>query len=161
MVQRFKLFGCQTEQNQVMKLLYLFYVVVCATILSSCSKDSQHVNGRILPGVWELRARSGGMIPYNANNYKPGNGDLWAFKQTGFARIFKDSVYERGTYSISLGTGTDLNTGRKIDQFIFNNVPAGSFELRSDTLKFYYGAIASDGGIQMYVKISDDTTSIK
>jgi hypothetical protein len=147
-----------------MKLFNLFFVLVCATALSSCSKDSQslgYVNWKLLSGVWELRASSGGMIQYNADNFKPGNGNLWAFKQTSFARIIKDSIYAKGVYSISLSTGTDLNTGRKIDQFIFNNVPSESFELRNDTLKFYYGAIASDGNIEMYVKISDDTTSIK
>lgn len=98
-------------------------------------------------------------MPYDPNDYKPGNGSLWAFTQTDFASLHKDSVYRSGTYSVSRGTGTDLNTGRKIDQFVFNNAPAESFELRNDTLRFYYGAIAYDGSIGMYVKIAEDTTA--
>jgi hypothetical protein len=89
----------------------------------------------------------------------PGNGHLWAFTQAKFASIYKDSIYRKGTYSISSGTGTDLNTGRKIDQFVFNNSLAESFELRDDTLRLYYSMIALDGAIAMYVKIAEDTTA--
>jgi hypothetical protein len=142
-----------------MKLSNLLFVLLWATALTSCSKN--RANDEKLSGVWELRASSGGMMPYNVDNYKPGNGSLWAFTQTRFTRTYKDSVYKRGMYSISIGTGTDLNTGRKIDQFIFNNTPSDFFELRGDTLSFYYGAIAYDGEIEKYVKISEDTTAVK
>jgi hypothetical protein len=145
-----------------MKPSYLFFGLICAVAINSCNKDihsPKQVNGGVLPGVWELRAVVGGMVAYDPNNYKPGNGSLWAFTQTDFARIYKDSVYRSGTYSISKGTGTDLNTGRKIDQFVFNVEPAESFELMNDTLRFYYGAIAYDGSIEMYVKIAEDTTT--
>ena len=118
-------------------------------------QSPQQINGKVLAGIWELRAASGGMVPYDPNNYKPGNGSLWTFTQTDFKRIYKDSVYRSGTYSVSRGTGTDLNTARKIDQFVFNNEPAESFELRNDTLRFYYGAIAYDGVVEMYVKIAE------
>ncbi len=143
-----------------MKPSQLFFILLSAIVICSCNKDArpQQVNGRVLSGVWELRAVSGGMVPYNADNYKPGNGSLWLFTQTDFARIYDDSVYRSGMYSIRNDNGTDLNTGRKIDRFIFNNEPSESFELRNDTLKFYYGAIASDGAIEMYVKIDEDTT---
>lgn len=121
-----------------MKPSCLFFILLCTVAFSSCDKDSQsrpQVNGKILTGVWELHAVAGGMVAFSdPNNYSPGNGRLWTF---------------------SRGTGTDLNTGRKIDQFIFNNEPAESFELRNDTLKFYYGLIPADGFIEMYVKIAD------
>jgi hypothetical protein len=145
----------------IMKPLYFALILVCAVTFHSCIKDNQtqQVNAKILPGVWELRAVSGGMLPYDPNNFKPGNGHLWAFTQTKFASIYKDSSYRKGTYSISPGTGTDLNTGRKIDQIIFNNDPAESFELTNDTLKFYYGFIPADGAIAMYVKIAEDTAA--
>jgi len=135
----------------------VFYLL-CTAFFTSCEKDSkalQQPNGKVLQGIWELRAVAGGMLPNDPNNYRPGNGSLWAFKQTTFERIYKDSVYRSGTYSISLGTGTNLNTGQKIDQFIFNNDLAESFELMNDTLKLYYGAIAYDGIIEMFVKIAD------
>jgi hypothetical protein len=141
-----------------MKPSYLFFILLCASVYISCNKDNQsseQINGKTLPGVWELRALSGGQAPYDPNDYKPGNGSLWTFTQTEFERIYKYSVHRSGTYSISRGAGTDLNSGRKIDQFIFNNEPAESFELTNDTLRFYYGAIPSDGGIEMYVKIAD------
>jgi len=141
-----------------MKLSYLLFIVLCALAFTSCNKgthSAEQVNGKMLPGVWELRAVSGGMVPYDPNDYKPGNGSLWTFTQTDFAKIYKDSVYRSGTYSIGRGLGTDLNTGRKIDQFVFNNQPAESFELRNDTLRFYYGAIPSDGHIEMYIKIAE------
>jgi hypothetical protein len=141
-----------------MKLSYLFFILLCAFTSSSCDKNMQspeQVNGKVLLGVWELRAVSGGMMAYDPNRYKPGNGSLWTFTQSDFARIYKDSVYRSGTYSISRSTGTDLNTGRKIDQFVFNNQPAESFELRNDTLRFYYGFIPADGDIEMYVKIAE------
>lgn len=141
-----------------MKPSYLVFILVCAVFFTSCEKDRQspeQTNGKVLQGVWELRAVAGGMLPNNPNDYRPGNGSLWAFKQTTFERIYKDSVYLSGTYSISRGTGTNLNTGQKIDQFIFNNDPAESFELMNDTLRFYYGAIAYDGTIEMFVKIAD------
>ncbi|HMG67530.1 MAG TPA: hypothetical protein VK588_07585 [Chitinophagaceae bacterium] len=142
-----------------MKPWYLFFILFCACTFSSCNKhiqSSEQPNGKVLPGLWELRAESGGQVPYDPNNYKPGNGSLWKFTQTEFARIYKDSVYRSGTYAIRLGAGTDLNTGRKIDQFVFNNEPAESFELRNDTLRFYYGFIPADGDIEMYVKIAED-----
>ena len=162
-LQRFVLLGCHGEKCK-MKIAYILLMWMGILFLVSCSKTQPifpPINSKVLPGVWELRAGSGGMAPYDANNFKPGNGSWWAFKQNDFARIFKDSVYNKGTYQVSTGTGTDLNTGRKIDQFFFNNVPSESFELKGDTLKFYYGGIAYDGSIEMYVKISDDTTSIK
>ena len=141
-----------------MTLSHRFFILLCTVAFCSCSKHTQpveQVNAKVLPGVWELRAVSGGMVIYDPNNYKPGNGSLWTFTQTDFSRIYKDSVYRSGTYSISRGTGTDLNTGRKIDQFVFNSEPAESFELRNDTLRFYYGFIPADGGIEMYVKIAE------
>ena len=133
---------------------YLVFILLCAACFSSCNKDIQSPQ-QVLQGVWELRAGAGGNVANDPTDYRPGNGSLWAFKQTTFERIYKDSVYRGGTYSISRGTGTDLNTGRKIDQFIFNNEPAESFELRNDTLRFYFGAIPYDGGIEMFVKIAD------
>jgi hypothetical protein len=141
-----------------MKPFYLFFILLCAAFFTSCNRDIQpprQTNGKVLAGVWELRSMSGGNMVYDPNYYRPGNGNLWAFTQTTFEMIYKDSVYRSGTYSISRGTGTDLNTGRKIDQFIFNNEPAESFELRNDTLRFYFGAIPYDGGIEMFVKIAD------
>lgn len=144
-----------------MKPLYFALILVCAVTFHSCSKDNQmpQVNAKILPGVWELRAVSGGMLPYDPNNFKPGNGRLWTFTKTNFAYIYKDSSYRKGTYSVSPGTGADLNTQRKVDQFIFNNEPAESFELSNDTLKLYYGWIAADGVIEMYVKVSEDASA--
>ena len=133
-------------------------ILFCAGTFSSCKKDNQSramLNGKVLAGLWELRAVSGGQVPYDPIDYRPGNGSLWAFTQTDFRRIYKDSIYRSGTYLISRGTGTDLNTGRKIDQFVFNNTPAESFELSNDTLRFYYGFIPADGDIEMYVKIAD------
>jgi hypothetical protein len=141
-----------------MKPSYLVLGLLCGAFLGSCNRDIQsreQVNGKVLAGVWELRAMSGGMVIYDPNDYRPGNGSLWKFTQTTFERVYKDSVYREGMYSISRGTGTDWNTGRNIDQFIFNNEPAESFELRNDTLRFYFGAIPSDGGIEMFVKITD------
>lgn len=145
-----------------MKPLYLFFILLCTGACSSCHKDvlsPQPIDGKTLPGVWELRDVSGGMLAYDPNNYKPGNGSLWMFTQTKFASIYKDSVYRSGIYSINRGAGTDLNTGRKIDQFVFNDEAAASFELKDDTLKFYYGFIPADGIIEMYVKIAEDTTA--
>lgn len=141
-----------------MKAFYLFLFLLGTVLFISCNRDVQlpaQTNGKILQGVWELRAVMGGMVAYDPNNYKPENGSLWVFKETIFEKIYKDSVYRSGTYAISRGTGTNLNTGQKTDQFIFNNVPAESFELRNDTLRLYYGAIASDGYIEMFVKITD------
>jgi hypothetical protein len=150
-------------ENLIMKPSYLFFTFLGAVAFCSCNKNEiqavPQVNGNVLEGVWELHAVSGGMVPYNPDDYKPGNGRLWAFTPTNFAHIYKDSVYRSGTYFISRGTGTDWNTGRKIDQFVFNDEPAESFELRNDTLRFYYGAIPSDGGINMYVKIAEYTTA--
>lgn len=141
-----------------MKPSFLVFILLYTAFFTSCNKDIQspkQTNGKVLAGIWELRVMSGGTVAYVPNDYRPGNGNLWSFTQTTFERIYKDSVYRGGTYSISLGTGTDLNTGRKIDQFIFNNEPAESFELRNDTLRFYYGAIPYDGVIEMFVKIAD------
>jgi len=131
---------------------------LCIILFGSCDKDNkptQKPNGKVLPGVWELRAISGGMAVYNPNDYRRGNGSLWKFTETTFEQIYKDSMLRSGEYTVSRGTGTDLNTGRKIDQFIFNNEPAESFELRNDTLRFYHGSIPLDGAIQLFVKISD------
>ena len=142
-----------------MKFICLLLILCCAITFSACHKDAQpseHFNGKVLPGVWELRAAVGGNIIPNPDHYKPGNGTMWKFTPTEFKAIFENSVYKSGSYSISVGTGTDPNTGRKIDEFIFNNDPGQSFELKNDTLKFYDGAIISDGAITMYVKISDN-----
>ena len=143
----------------------MFFCLFCAVTLISCSKDNQSepkADRKILAGSWELRAYSGGIsTTYNPDNYKPGNGSIWAFSSNRFTRFYKGSVDKKGTYLVSSGTGTDMNTGRKIDQFIFNTIPAETFELKNDTLKFYFGMIAADGGIAMFVKTSNDTTSVK
>lgn len=141
-----------------MKHLYLAAIVLCITFFGSCDKDSlatQKPNGKVLAGVWELRAISGGPLVYNPNDYRPGNGSLWIFTETTFEQFYKDSLRRKGAYAVSRGAGIDLNTGRNIDQFIFNNEPAESFELRNDTLRFYFGSIPLDGVIEMFVKISD------
>lgn len=141
-----------------MRVFYLAFVLLGTALFTSCTRDiqtSNRANGKILQGVWELRDVMGGMLAYDPNNYKPGNGSLWVFTEGTFKKIYKDSVYRSGTYAISPRTGTNQNTGQKIDQFIFNNVPAESFELRNDTLRLYYGAIPADGYIELYVKITD------
>lgn len=128
------------------------------TLLWSCTKENEpiRVNSRDLEGIWELRLSSGGLMPGNPDGFKPGNGNQWRFSRTEYARFFADTLYHKGTYTISNGTGTDPNNGRAINQFIFDQQPAESFELVNDSLRFYYGPIAADGLIQWYVKISDN-----
>src|SRR5947209_12260405 len=89
------------------------------------------LNSNILPGTWELRGITGGMKIPDPNNFKPGNGNTWKFTDTYFERMLHDSVYNSGSYSVA-DTGLDMNTGRKISQFIFNSTPAESFELKND-----------------------------
>ena len=143
-----------------MNRFYLL-LILSAGFVFSCKKQSQsppppdQVHDISVKGIWELRNVSGGWIPIDSIDRSPGNGNLWKFTQTEFARVYEDSVYRSGTYSISQGTGTDLNTERKIDQFVFNNAPAESFELIHDTLKVYYGWIPADGDIEMFVKIAE------
>ena len=143
----------------VMKPLYLFSLLIFVVPFSSCEKHTQSplpvTNGKVLPGVWEIRAMVGCQLNCDPKYFKPGNARLVKFTQTEFVMSYKDSVVRSGSYAISPGTGIDLNTGRKIDQFVFNNEPAESFELKNDTLKIYQGAIFADGVILMYVKIDD------
>ena len=142
-----------------MKSLYIYLVLICTVVFVSCNKTAptaERMNAKKLPGSWELRGVLGGMLAYDPTDYSPGNGNLWTFTETDFVRILKDSVYRSGTYSVSLGTGTDWNTGRKINQLVLNNEPAESFELRNDTLRFYAGAIPWDGAIEMFVKIAEN-----
>jgi hypothetical protein len=124
--------------------------------LAACQKENQRIqtNGRSLKGIWELRVVNGGMLAYPPP-ILPGNGDQWRFSETEYGKYYKDTLYRTGRYTISRGTGTDPNTQRAIDQFIFDQVPSESFELRDDTLRIYYGPIAADGIIMMYAKISD------
>lgn len=131
--------------------------VIVVLLLTACTKEKQpsRVNPKKLEGIWELRVSSGGMVAFSPGLFAQGNGDQWRFTGSEYARYFKDTLYQTGKYTISIGTGTDPNTQRSIDQFIFDQVPSESFELRDDTLRFYYGPIAADGIIQMYVKISD------
>jgi hypothetical protein len=123
----------------------------------ACTKEKApvRVNPKQLEGIWELRVLVGGMQVYDPDLVRPGNGDQWRFTNTEYGRYFKDTLYRTGMYSISRGTGTDPNSQRRVDQFIFDLVPSESFELRDDTLRFYYGPIAADGVILMYAKISD------
>ena len=136
-------------------------IVVLVTLIGvtlSCTSSIEDkpklLNSNILAGAWELRGTTGGMIVPDPNNFKPGNGNIWKFTDTSFERIIHDSVYNSGSYTVA-DTGIDMNTGRKISQFIFNNTPAESFELMNDTLHIYYGMIAADGVIQHYIKIAD------
>lgn len=123
----------------------------------ACSKNDQQaqLDGSSLEGTWELRVVLGGMVPANPGTILPGNGDLWKFSAAEYARVYKDSIHQSGKYYVSKGTGTDPNTGRRVDQFMFDQLPAESFELARDTLRLYYGAIAADGVILQYVKISN------
>lgn len=134
-----------------------FNVALVFLAFAACTKDDQSVsvNPKNLEGTWELRMNAGGMLPFDPAAVRPGNGNQWRFSETEFGRYFKDTLFRTGEYSISRGTGKDPNNQREIDQFIFDQVPAESFELRDDTLRFYYGPIAADGLIQMFVKISD------
>jgi hypothetical protein len=125
---------------------------------SSCDKADRAdggLDGSTLEGVWDLRVVLGGMLPYDPNNVPGGKRNVWIFRGTTFQRIYADSVWREGTYSVSKGTGVNLNTGAKVDQFMFNNQPAESFELRNDTLRVYYGLIPADGTIELYVKVDD------
>ncbi len=140
-------------------------IIVMAGAIISCTRNSSEtaslqLDGSTLPGVWELRGSSGGMLPYNPDNYKPGNGDIWKFTGDHFERIYRDSVYNSGSYTVA-NNGVDLNTNRTINQFIFNGEPAESFELKNDTLHIYYGLIAADGVISHFVKISNGDNNTK
>lgn len=134
----------------------LIMVMGCAISCTSSSKEHTKIlNASTLPGTWELRSTTGGMAVPDPNNYKPGNGNIWKFTDTHFERILRDSVYNSGSYTVA-NTGVDMNTGRKISQFVFNGAPAESFELKNDTLHIYYGVIAADGVIGHYVKIDNE-----
>ena len=97
----------------------------------------------------------GGNVAYNPYNVLVSMRNQWVFRGTTFQRIYRDSVWQEGTYSVSRGTGVNNNTGAVVDQFILNNQPAQSFELRADTLRVYYGIIAADGAIEYYVKVAE------
>jgi hypothetical protein len=132
-------------------------IILTGTIVSCTSSSKDHPRLQIskaLQGTWELRGITGGMAIPEPNNYKPGNGNTWRFAGTHFERMLHDSVYDSGSYTIA-DTGVDMNTGRRINQFIFNGTPAESFEIRNDTLHIYYGEIAADGVISHYVKVAD------
>lgn len=139
-----------------MKTYRILTALALMLALTACDKEKQPIrtNGGNLKGIWELRVVNGGMLAYPPP-ILPGNGDQWRFSETEYGRYYKDTLNRTGIYTISRGTGTDPNTQRSIDQFIFDQVPSESFELRDDTLRFYYGPIAADGVILMYAKISD------
>lgn len=139
-----------------MKTYRILTALALMLALAGCDKEKQPIrtNGSNLKGIWELRVVNGGMLAYPPP-ILPGNGDQWRFSETEYGRYYKDTLYRTGIYTISRGIGTDPNTQRTIDQFIFDQVPSESFELRDDTLRFYYGPIAADGVILMYAKISD------
>ena len=149
--------GSERYKQKEMKRIPFLALVLAVLAIAACNKDEQpvRVNSKNLEGIWELRMIGGGMLPFNPETVRPGNGNQWRFSETEFGRYFKDTLYRSGRYTISRGTGTDPNTQRAIDQFIFDQVPSESFELRDDTLRFYYGPIAADGVIMMYAKISD------
>ena len=135
-----------------------------AVFITSCSKSGKEaevpqVNSKVLPGVWEYRSGFVQIANADPSIFAPGNGNLWEFSGNRFERIYKDSVYESGTYSTA-HTGTDLNTNRTVDQLILNGQPADSYQLANDTLHFFYGWIGADGTVDGYVKISDDTSFI-
>lgn len=144
------------------RYFFMAVIIVWAACFAGCSRSNKEVEiiqpklkTNILPGVWELRSVTGGLKPYNPDDYKPGNGDIWRFTDTYFARIYHDSLYNSGSYTIT-PTGVDMNTNRTISRFVLDDVPAESFELSNDTLNIYYGMIAADGTICHYVKIADD-----
>jgi hypothetical protein len=125
---------------------------------SSCEKadgTDAKLDGSTLEGVWDMRLMLGGDVAYGPINLLRRKPNQWIFRGTTFQRIYGDSVWREGTYSVSKGTGVNLNTGADVDQFIFNNQPAESFELRDDTLRIYYGLIPADGVIELYVKVDD------
>jgi hypothetical protein len=125
---------------------------------SSCEKaDSTDVklDGSTLEGVWNMRLLIGGNVANDPINLIRVRQNLWVFRGTSFQRIYGDSVWHEGTFSVSRGTGINNNTGGVVDQFILNNQPAQSFELRADTLRVYYGIIAADGAAELYVKVDD------
>ena len=98
-----------------------FNVLLVFLAFAACTKDDQSVsvNPKNLEGTWELRLNGGGMLPFDPATVRPGNGDQWRFSETEFGRYFKDTLFRTGKYTISRGTGTDPNTQRAIDQFIF------------------------------------------
>ena len=135
--------------------LIIVLIILIGSILSCThSKEQTHLLSNTLSGMWELRGTTGGMRIPGPNDYKPGNGNIWKFTDTHFERILNDSTYNSGNYTIA-NTGVDMNTGRKISQFVFNGTPAESFEIKNDTLHIYSGMIAADGTIAHFVKVAD------
>ena len=125
---------------------------------SSCKKANDadvKLDGSTLEGVWDLRVTLGGNVAYDPNNPYWAKPNQWVFRGTSFQRIYGDSVWREGTYSVSRGTGVNLNTGEAVDQFMFNNQLAESFLLRNDTLNIYYGLIPADGIIERFVKVRE------
>ncbi|MBY0534217.1 MAG: hypothetical protein K2P88_00075 [Chitinophagaceae bacterium] len=147
-----------------MKLTKTILFITAVVAFTACDRNglSNPIDSKDLKGIWEYRGSKGGMVAYpDPASYAPGNGNLWKFSTGKFQYVFKDSIYRSGIYRISVGTGTDLNESRPIDQFYFNNEAAESMELVNDTLKIYYGMIAADGVVNYYVKISNDTSFVK
>lgn len=141
--------------NRYFIITVLIVLTGAAASCSNSSKDQPKLlSGSALNGTWELRGITGGLAIPDPNNYKPGNGNIWKFVGTHFEHVLHDSVYNSGSYTVG-NDGVDMNTGRRISQFIFNGTPAESFEIRNDTLHIYWGEIAADGVISHYVKIAD------
>ena len=127
-------------------------------MLGSCEKEAETalaVNARVLKGTWQFRGMFGGNVAFDPNVRPTGKAQLWVFGDSTYQYIDADTVSRQGIYAVSSGTGIDLNTNRVVDQFIFDGVPAQSFELRNDTLRIYYGIIAADGYINFYTKVKD------
>lgn len=119
--------------------------------------QSPQVNSNMLPGAWEQRGFWGPLIDFNPDAYKPGNGNIWSFRDSLFSQRNKDSIYNSGVYTIFSNSFSPVEN-RTISRFIFNGAPAESFEVRNDTLFIFSTQTDQFSYEAVYVKIADDTS---
>ncbi len=140
-----------TTKNFRSQLLILFLLFGLMAI--SCTKeDSPNIYPTpvttVLSGTWELRHLvCTGCAPNTQPDYAPGNGHQWVFEDINFAVKSNNVIKDSGYYQIS-----DVSGGNSVLILNADKNSDITFTVNKDTLKLYFGQLASDGSIETYVK---------
>ena len=136
-----------------MKNCSLVIILSLIIAVSACKKENRLESK--LEGTWELRHLIGFVPPDRKGDRPPGNGDIYTFKGNNFERLMGGIIIDSGTFLV-LNDISNYNEklqfklvldGDKYD----SSIP---FKMTGEKLVLHFGALASDGAIETYARLS-------
>jgi len=132
----------------------LLVVILSLLILVSACKKENRLESK-LEGTWELRHVIGFLPPDLQGDRPPGNGEIYTFQGNNFERQTGGKITNSGTFSV-LNEKSNHNEKLEFKLLLDGDKYDSSipFKMTGEKLVLHFGALASDGAIETYARLS-------